>query len=81
MNPSLIRRLTLVFFLVYLAALTFPGYFPFRHPTPLILGLPLSLVWVILWVLLGWGMLTLLYFVERRAFPPPPQEGRGENRN
>ncbi len=67
MNPSLVRRLTLVFFVVYLIALTYPGYLPFRHPTPMILGLPLSLVWVILWVLLGWGMLTLLYLVDRRS--------------
>ncbi len=66
MNTSRIRWLTLVFFVVYLAALTYPGYLPFRHPTPMILGLPLSLAWVILWVLLGWGMLTLLYFVERQ---------------
>ncbi|CAN5541402.1 hypothetical protein BH24GEM3_BH24GEM3_24570 [soil metagenome] len=67
MKTSRIRWLTLIFFVVYLAALTYPAYLPFRHPTPMILGLPLSLVWVIFWVLLGWGMLMLLYYVERRS--------------
>ncbi len=66
MNPSLMRRLTLAFFVVYLAALTFPGYLPFSQPRPFVLGLPLSLAWVILWVFLGWAVLIGLYFVEQR---------------
>ncbi len=59
------RRATVVFFLIYLVALTYPGYVLFRSPDPRILGFPLSFAWAILWVLLGWAMLTILYFTER----------------
>ncbi len=66
MTLSNMRRLTIAFFVVYLVALTFPGYLPFSEPRPFVLGLPLSFAWVILWVILGWAVLAALYFVERR---------------
>jgi hypothetical protein len=59
-------RLTLIFFLLYLAALTYPGYLPFSGVKPFVLGLPFSFVWVILWVVLGWVMLVGQYMTDRR---------------
>lgn len=65
--PATMRRLTLIFFLLYLAALTWPGYLPFNRVDPPILGLPFSFAWVVLWVILGWVMLACLYLADRRA--------------
>jgi hypothetical protein len=59
-------RPVLLFFLVYLAALTVPALQPFNRIEPLVLGLPLSFVWVILWVVLGWLVLALRYLADRR---------------
>ncbi len=60
------RWVTAVFFIVYVLALTFPGYALFNHIRPLVLGLPFSFFWVVLWVALGWAMLALLHHSERR---------------
>jgi hypothetical protein len=59
-------RYLLLFFLVYLLALTFPGILPFNRIEPFVLGLPFSFAWVILWVVLGWGALAWRYSVDRR---------------
>jgi hypothetical protein len=59
-------RPILIFFLVYLAALTVPALQPFNRIEPLVLGLPLSFVWVIFWVVLGWMVLVLRYLADRR---------------
>ena len=58
-------RLMLVFFLLYLVALTYPGYVPFSGLDPFVFGLPFSFVWVILWVVLGWALLVGLYMADR----------------
>jgi hypothetical protein len=60
-------RLLLLFFLVYLLALTYPGMAPFNRIEPMIGGFPFSLVWVMLWVLLGWVALALRYRADRKG--------------
>jgi uncharacterized protein YggT (Ycf19 family) len=60
-------RPLLVFFLVYLAALTVPALQPFNRIEPQVLGLPLSFAWVILWVLLAWLALVLRYLADRKG--------------
>jgi hypothetical protein len=60
-------RLLLLFFLIYILAVTYPGMEPFNRIEPLIGGLPLSFFWVILWVLLGWLALALRYRADRKG--------------
>ncbi len=49
------------------AALTWPIYPVFAGVHPLILGLPLSLAWVILWLALVFGGLVWLYRGEEES--------------
>jgi hypothetical protein len=60
-------RLLAVFFLIYLVAVSYPGILPFNRIEPLVLGLPFSFVWMILWVVLGWVALLLRYRADRRS--------------
>lgn len=55
-----IRIGVLLYFLAYLAAVIWPGALLFRSAEPLILGIPFSLFWPGLWILLGGGALALL---------------------
>lgn len=54
------RRLAIVFFAAYAVLVTFPGVLPFRGPRPFILGMPLPMVWVTMWVVGGGLILWLL---------------------
>jgi hypothetical protein len=60
-------RLLLLFFAVYLLALTFPGIEPFNRIEPFVLGIPFSFAWVIAWVVLGWIALAWRYAADRRG--------------
>lgn len=67
MKRSLIHRLVIVFFVIYLLAVTWPIAQWVRGPTPLVLGFPLPLAWSIVWILLGFVVLIILdWFEERR---------------
>lgn len=61
-----VRRFAVVFFLVYAAATIWPVATLVADGGPLVFGLPRSLAWAILWILLGFGVLLLLEFAERR---------------
>lgn len=55
-----------VFFLAYAAAVTWPGALPLNRIRPLILGMPLSMVWVAAWLVLSFGVLLVLDWMETR---------------
>lgn len=62
-----VRILAAVFLVVFLAAVTWPGILPFNRVRPLVLGLPFTMVWVALWLVLGILVLWLVDVVERRG--------------
>ena len=66
MTRSLIRRLAIGVFLLYLLAVTWPGATLFRAAEPLVLGMPLSMVWPIAWIIVGWITLMVLEHLENR---------------
>lgn len=78
------RRRRLAFLAVYLllvAALVWPIYPYFSGALPLILGLPLSLAWVVMVLVAGFGALLALYLSEDARSPTtgsPPFAERPE---
>jgi hypothetical protein len=66
MSIQTVRRLVLAFFILYLLAVTWPLVTLFRAGEPLILGLPLSMAWSILWIVLGGLALAWLDWFECR---------------
>jgi hypothetical protein len=54
------RRVASAFFVVYALAVTWPVVLPFNRIRPLVLGLPFSMVWVTLWIVLGGIVFWLL---------------------
>ncbi|TVP60131.1 MAG: hypothetical protein EA351_00920 [Gemmatimonadales bacterium] len=65
-DPIQLRRGVFAFFIVYLLAVTWPVALPFSSAEPFVMGVPFSLVWPILWIILGGLALWLLDFVEDR---------------
>jgi hypothetical protein len=59
------------FFTVYTIALSWPGVLPFNRARPFILGMPFSMAWVTLWVVLG-GL--VLWAVDRAIDHAPEEE-------
>lgn len=59
-------RPLILFFVVYLAALTAPLVTPLRLIEPRVLGLPMAFAWVVLWVMLGWIALAWQYHADRQ---------------
>ena len=62
-----VRRFVVAFFLVMTVAVTWPGMVPFNRIRPLVLGLPLSLVWPALWIVAGCAVLFVLEWAWERA--------------
>jgi uncharacterized protein DUF3311 len=60
------RRLTGVYFVSALIAVTWPGLVPFSRIEPLVLGLPFSMAWIAAWVACSVLVLFMLDRVERR---------------
>lgn len=61
-----VRWATALFFLLYTVAVTWPGAVPFNRIRPLVGGLPFSMVWVALWLVLSFGVLIVLDRFETR---------------
>ncbi len=62
-------------FIVIMAIIMFwatmwPGYPLFSGIEPMILGLPLSFAWVILWVIIGFLCMLALYFSDNKEEEP-----------
>lgn len=66
MSLPRIRRLTGLFFVVYLLAVTWPVALLVAAAEPLILSLPLPLFWVVMWIVLSFAMLLWLDHAEQR---------------
>lgn len=61
------RGLFVVLVMMAGAALTWPIYPLFAGAKPLILGLPLSLAWVLVWLILVFGGLVWLYLGDEAS--------------
>lgn len=64
-----VRILAASYFILFAAAVTWPGMIPFNRIEPLVLGLPFSMMWVAFWVTGGILVLWLVDRVERRDRP------------
>ena len=62
-----IRGGVILFFLLFIVAVTWPGMTLGNRIFPLILGLPTSMVWIACWVVLSFLVLVLLDIMEGRA--------------
>lgn len=61
------RRGAAVFFVLFVLAVTWPGMLLFNRIYPLILGLPLSMVWIALWVFASFFVLLAVDRIEASA--------------
>ena len=64
MGIRTVRRLTIVYLVAFLFAVTWPGFLLFNHVHPLILGLPFNLFCIALFIVMGMAVLFLLYRAE-----------------
>jgi len=60
------RRIAVGFFIVFVAAVTWPGMLPFNRIEPMVVGLPFSMFWIALWVLASFFVLLMVDRVESR---------------
>jgi hypothetical protein len=80
------RRLVFGLLGLYTVFLTYPGMVPFNRIEPLVLGLPFSMFWIVLWVAIVFAGLLLLNRLETRdeassgigAGPAPQPEPSGQ---
>lgn len=77
MSLRMIRGGTVVFFLLFVAAVTWPGMLPANRIFPLVLGLPFSMVWIAGWVLASCLVLLFLDRAEKGARDKASGEKRG----
>ena len=61
------RRGAILFFLLFIVAVTWPGMILGNRIFPLVLGLPFSMVWIASWVVLSFLVLIFLDRAEERA--------------
>ena len=64
---ALIRRISLVFFLLYLLAVIWPGATLFSAAEPMVFGMPLSMAWPIAWIVAAWVVLLVLDHFENKG--------------
>lgn len=62
-----VRRGAAAFFLLFTVAVTWPGMLPFNRIRPWILGLPFSMAWLALWVVLSFLVLLAVDRAEERS--------------
>lgn len=67
MTPRFARIVAGLYFAGYVVAVTWPGMTFFNRVEPLVLGLPLNMVWVAAWVVGGAGVLWAVYTAEARS--------------
>ena len=70
MSIRRVRGVTILFFILFVAAVTWPGMTLGNRIFPLILGLPFSMVWIAFWVVLSFLVLAALDAMEGRARGP-----------
>ncbi|MBI1393244.1 MAG: hypothetical protein GC152_10940 [Alphaproteobacteria bacterium] len=59
------RLFSLIFFLFFLVAVTWPGFELVNRPTPIVLGLPFNLFAIAILVLAGMAVLFALYLSDK----------------
>ena len=77
MRIRLIPTLAVCFYLAMVFFVTYPGYVPFNHIRPFVLGLPFSLFWQVLWITSSIFVLTGVFVWEKRRAErrsPPSSE-------
>lgn len=67
MNIRWVRGGTILFFLLFVCAVTWPGMTLGNRIRPMVFGLPLSMVWIAAWVALSFLVLALLDLLEGRT--------------
>jgi hypothetical protein len=72
---STVRRGVIVFFVLFVMAVVWPGMLPFNRIQPLVLGLPFSMAWIGGWVILSFLVLSLLDRIESRARREREEDG------
>ena len=65
-NIPLVPSLAIVFYLAMLFFVTYPGYVPFDTIRPMVLGLPFSLFWQVLWIVASIFVLAGAFAWEKR---------------
>jgi hypothetical protein len=70
-----VRGATILFFLLFIVAVTWPGMLPGNRVYPLVLGLPFSMFWIASWVVLSFLVLVFLDRSEGRARRRSGDEG------
>jgi len=70
------RRLLLLFILLFAVAVTWPGIVPANRFRPTVFGLPFTLVWVALWIVIGFGVLLTIDSGLHRDEGGPGDTGR-----
>lgn len=60
------RIFVTAYFLLFAAAVTWPGLTLFNHAKPLVLGLPLVMAWITAWVVMSGVVLFAFDVIERR---------------
>jgi len=73
----------ILFFLLFVGAVTWPGMILGNRTFPLVLGLPFSMAWIASWVLASFLVLLVLDLAEGRAGSgePPPEPDSGKARS
>lgn len=66
MIRSLIRRLAVGVFLLYLLVVIWPAATLFGSAEPFVFGLPLSMAWPVAWILIGFITLLVLDHFENK---------------
>jgi hypothetical protein len=64
LSPRLVSWGAAGFFLLFTAAVTWPGLIPFNRFQPTILGLPFTMAWIAFWVVLSFVVLLLVDRLE-----------------
>ncbi|REL32860.1 hypothetical protein DYD21_13635 [Rhodohalobacter sp. SW132] len=59
------RIIFVIVMLITCLAIIWPGHAIFSSATPLIFGFPLSFVWIILWVIIGFAAMMGLYLTDK----------------
>lgn len=73
-----VRGATILFFLLFIVAVTWPGMLMGNRVFPLVLELPFSMFWIASWVVLSFLVLVFLDWTEGRARRSSGGEGAAE---
>ena len=76
MGIRAVRRLTIVYMIAFLFAVTWPGFLLFNRVQPILLGLPFNLFCIALFIVIGMAVLFLLYRAESHRDASRDDEGR-----